>query len=60
MSFDKAILFKKTKRKPYRKSKAVSRRCRNHGGCSYCLQNRMHSDNIRKKAALDQVNDALL
>ena len=42
MSLDKAIKYRKEKRKPYRNGKAVSLRCRNHGGCEYCKGNRLH------------------
>lgn len=34
MSLEKAIKHGKEKRKPYRNAKAVSKYCRNHGGCS--------------------------
>ena len=40
MSLDKAIASGKEHRKPYRKSKAFDRSCRNHGTCGYCHQNR--------------------
>lgn len=43
MSLDKAIASRKDKRKPYRKSKAFARSCRNHGSCEICLQNRNHA-----------------
>jgi hypothetical protein len=36
MSHDKAIEHGKEHREPYRRSKAVSRQCRNHGACSRC------------------------
>lgn len=42
MSLDKGIKYKKEKRKEYRKAKAVDKMCRNHGGCKYCEENRMH------------------
>ena len=44
MSLDKAIASGKEKRKQYRKSKAVDRTCRNHGGCPWCQKNRKHKD----------------
>ena len=47
MSLDKAIKHKKEKRKPYRGSKAISKRCRTHTGCPACEGNRMHG--VRKK-----------
>lgn len=42
MSLDKAIKFHKEKRKPYRNAKAIDTSCRNHGGCNWCLDNRMY------------------
>lgn len=48
MSLDKAIANKKEKRKPYRKSKAWDRSCRNHGHCSYCEGNRLHKHKRRE------------
>ena len=33
----------RTNKKPYpKKAQQTSKRCRCHGGCSYCLGNRMH------------------
>lgn len=49
MSFDKAIKYGKEKRKPYKGAKAVCCSCRNHGSCSWCMNNRLYS---RKKAEL--------
>lgn len=46
MGLDKAIEHKKEHRKPYRGSKAIDCTCRNHGGCDWCLENRMYA---RKK-----------
>ena len=40
MSMDKAIEHGKEKRKPYTGSKAIDKTCRNHGGCSWCEENR--------------------
>lgn len=42
MSLDKAIEHGKEKRKPYHKSKAIDKSCRNHGSCPYCEQNRLY------------------
>ena len=39
---DKAIEHGKEHRKPYRGSKAIDYFCRNHGGCSWCEENRKH------------------
>jgi hypothetical protein len=44
---DKAIKYGKEKRKPYRKSKAIDRSCRNHGSCSWCRNNRLHKHKKR-------------
>lgn len=45
MSLDKAIEHGKEKRKPYRGSKAWDYSCRNHGSCSYCVEQRTHNRN---------------
>lgn len=42
MSLDKAILYGKEKRKPYRGSKEIDKTCRNHGTCEWCKSNRIH------------------
>lgn len=47
MSLDKAIQSGKEHRKPYRKSKAIAKSCRNHGTCEYCKQNRLHKFRIK-------------
>ena len=47
MSLDKAIEHGKEHRKIYRGSKAFDRTCRNHGGCEWCKENRLHKH--RKK-----------
>lgn len=39
---DKAIANGKEKRKSYKGAKAISLRCRNHGGCPWCEGNRLH------------------
>ncbi len=44
MALDKAIQHGKAKRQPYRKAKAISRTCRNHGSCPYCRGNRLVSN----------------
>ena len=48
MSRDKAIAHGKEHRAPYRGSKAIDKTCRNHGGCDFCLGNRMYSTKKRK------------
>ncbi len=47
----------RTKRKPYTKSKAVDKSCRCHGGCPYCLNNRMRKHKVRTQAADLQLRD---
>lgn len=47
MSLEKAIKYGKEKRKPYRNAKAVSKYCRNHGGCSWCEGNRLYKNRKR-------------
>ena len=52
MSLDKAIKHGKEKRKPYRKSKAFDRTCRNHGSCPWCANNRKHK--IERQMPLEE------
>ena len=42
MGLEKAIKHKKEKRRPYYGSKAFDKSCRCHGGCDWCLENRMY------------------
>jgi hypothetical protein len=42
---------------PYRKSRAFDRSCRYHGGCGYCLRNRMHRHHKRVLDVAQQVAD---
>lgn len=53
MSFDKAIESGKEHRKPYKGAKRVSYRCRNHGDCSWCKENRLYK-NIKRLIAVKQ------
>lgn len=48
MSFDKNYPNRKDQRKPYRRSKAFDRTCRNHGSCPYCKLGRLHSNKRRE------------
>ena len=48
----------RTKKQPYRKSKAIDPSCRSHGGCPVCLGNRQHANNKRLEAARQGVIDA--
>ena len=57
MALDKAIEHKKEYRKPYKGAKSHVRSCRNHGSCSYCKSNRLHSYNKRKMSSVDDLKD---
>ena len=58
MSLNKAIVYGKEHRKPYRGGKAVSYHCRNNGGkthkdrnpwqCEWCLGNRLYKNKKSK------------
>lgn len=45
MSLDKGIEHGKEHRKQYYRAKAVSKNCRNHGTCDWCLENRQYRSN---------------
>jgi hypothetical protein len=53
MTLNKAIEHNKEKRKQYTGGKAVDKRCRNHGGCAWCEENRKHS-RIKRELAAEQ------
>lgn len=63
MPLDKAIMHGKEHRKAYRGTKAVDHSCRNHGGCSYCEENRRHKFRdkhpVEKDASCKQVASKL-
>ena len=43
MALDKGIKYGKEKRKEYYKiAQQVDKSCRCHGGCTWCLENRIH------------------
>ena len=46
-------------RKAYRDndSRAFDMECRNHGGCVWCIRNRMYSYNKRKQAAIQKLKE---
>ena len=50
MSLNKAIEHGHEHREEYRGSKAFDKTCRNHGGCSWCEENRKYKY-IKKKVA---------
>ena len=43
MSLNKAIIYGKEHRSPFRGSKAIDSTCRNHGSCVWCERNRMYN-----------------
>lgn len=47
----------RTRRQPYRKSRAFDSSCRCHGGCPYCWGNRMHGRRQRAVDGAQQVGD---
>lgn len=49
MSLHKAIEHGKEKRKKWKYCKEVDTRCRNHGGCEWCLGNRIHKFEKQKQ-----------
>ncbi len=57
MALDKAIQHGKEHRKPYTGGKAIDRTCRNHGGCSWCEENRKYKNIKRLQKALDKLKE---
>lgn len=57
MSLDKAIEHGKEKRKPYIGGKAVFQRCRNHGDCDWCKENRLYSFKVQEEAADSKIKE---
>lgn len=57
MSLNKAIEHGKEYRKPYTGGKAISKRCRNHGGCEWCEENRKHKYIKEDKKTLDKLKE---
>ena len=47
MGLEKAIEHGKEHRKKWSFAKSVDKRCRNHGGCEWCLGNRTHKNKRR-------------
>ena len=48
----------RTKKKPYfKKSKQTSKQCRSHGGCPYCLANKMHKHGKMMDEARQKLKD---
>ena len=57
MPLDKAIEYKKEKRKPYYGAKAIDRTCRNHGTCGYCQGSRQYKNTKRLQSMMDKMKD---
>lgn len=49
----------RTRKRPYTKSKRFDRSCRSHGGCPYCLGNRMHQVHKALLRAKEQLEEFL-
>ena len=54
---NKAIEHGKERRKPYRGSKAFDKTCRNHGGCDWCRENRLHKFKKEEEKNLDKLKE---
>lgn len=58
MGMEKAIASGKEHRKEYfKKCEQVDKSCRCHGGCQWCLDNRMYHDNREKEKMLDKMKE---
>lgn len=58
MSLDKAIAHKKEYRKEYQKlCEQIDKSCRCHGGCDYCLGNRMYQYDKEKERTKDEMKE---
>jgi hypothetical protein len=57
MAFDNDYPNRKDRIKPYRKSKAFDRTCRNHGSCAYCRLGRLHNHKKRELGAKEQIHE---
>lgn len=59
MGLEKAIAHGKEHRKSYRDndSRAFDMECRNHGGCVWCIRNRMYSFEKQKQAAIQKLKE---
>ena len=57
MALDKAILYNKEWRKPYRGAKSIDKSCCNHGSCAYCRINRQYKNIKRLNSILDKLDE---
>lgn len=58
MSLMKSIVCGKEHRRPYYGGKAISKRCRNHGGCPWCEENRKYKYLKTSQKMLDKMKEA--
>jgi hypothetical protein len=54
MGLEKAIQYGKEHRKPYRGSAVWDSHCRNNNQCSYCRDNRLHSNQVREYSSREE------
>jgi len=59
MSYDKAIKFGKSHRKPYRGAKAIDPMCRNNKGCTWCAGNRTYQRKKEELKAISKIKEEL-
>lgn len=57
MGMMKAIQSGKEHRRPYYRAKASCKSCRNHGGCEWCLDNRLYKYKKREQKMLDRMKE---
>lgn len=58
MSLMKSIVSGKEHRHPYYGGKAISKRCRNHGGCAWREENRKYKYLKTSQKMLDKMKEA--
>lgn len=57
MSLEKSIKYGKDKRQKYRGANAVDKKCRNHGGCPWCLEDRTHKYKLAEEKSDDKIKE---
>jgi len=57
MSLDKAIKSGKEKRNPFRRSKAFDKTCRCHGGCPWCVSDKLYQHNKELERTKDEIKN---
>ena len=48
---EKGVVMSRTNKRDYTGAKRFDVSCRNHGGCEYCVSNRMRQDRVNRRAA---------